>query len=853
HDGILRGRSFVASLGEGLPNDLILRPHHWHGASFDKGNSQQEVPGSLMGSIALLRQVFLDVDWYTDAHAAYSLNPNQIKPEFNAALEALAAVKDRTLIFETNDELSLVRADRVAREFGLPIVHVGSGREYIALKQIKQTGASLILPLNFPKQPKVRTIEDELDLSLAELRHWETAPSNAAMVNDAQITFALSTHRLKKTSEFLTNVRKAIDRGLPKEKALAALTTVPAELCGIGEMAGSLEPGKLANFLICDGDVFDKDATIHSVWIEGKEHELKPIPAADMRGEYALRLDTMSIRLKFTGTESKLKGEYGRGDESFKLEHVSSEDNKLNFSIRLDTLGSGGLLRFTGRFEDGTLVGWMNSEDGTRQKWTANRTNEYVAERDTSKSVDPEQLLSKLTFPNKAYAPVEAPEQQDVLVKNATVWTAESDGVLEGTDLLVRGGTIAEIGVDLKAADDVPVIDATGMHVTPGIIDAHSHIAISGDVNEGTEAITSEVRIADVVNPYDIAIYQQLAGGVTASHLLHGSANPIGGQLQLIKLRWGGTDEELKYRNVPSHIKFALGENVKQSNWGERYRTRYPQTRMGAEAIIRDAFQAAREYEASLSEYDALGKKDRSRTVPPRRDLELEALVEVLNSRMPVACHAYVQSEMLMLIRLAAEYGFQVRSFEHGLEAYKIASELAEAGVGVCTFSDWWAYKFEVYEAIPYGAALLHEGGALTVIKSDSREMARRLNQEAGKTIRYGDIDPVEALKMVTINAARVLGVDDRIGSIKAGKDADFVIWNGPPLSMYSKPHQTWIDGKKYFDIEVDRLLRARIREEKNGLIQKITKLSDRESKYSPESKGDDHPEGAYSLESEVN
>ncbi len=831
-DGILRGRSFVATLGDGLPNDLILRPHHWHVASFDKGTSQQEYPGSLMGVIALLRQTFLDADWYGTAHDAYLHNPDQPTPEYNSSLEALGEADNEIMIFESKDELSLIRADRLADEFGIPVIHAGSGREYIALKQIKATGAPIILPVNYPRKPEIKTLADEHDLSLAELRHWEWAPSNASLLNKAGISFALGTHKLKKKSTFLKNVRLAVRRGLPKDKALAALTTIPADICGISEKAGTLEKGKLANLVICDGDLFEDEAIIHSVWIQGKEFEFTPIPPVDMRGDYEFSLNDLTIKMSITGRETKLKGEFTAGEKKGKLTHIEFDENKLDFSIQLDTLGFDGLIRFSGRFDKGVINGWMSLADGTRASWTATRVSEFVPKPDEDDDEDEsEELVSKLTFPNKAYGRTTPPEQVDLLIKNGTIWTSDEAGVLENADMLIRDGLIAEIGSDLSAPKGVQVIDAEGKYVTPGIIDSHSHIAVSGDVNEGTEAVTSEVRISDVVNPYDIAIYQQLAGGLTASHLLHGSANPIGGQLQLIKLRWGETDEGLKFDESPHHIKFALGENVKQSNWGERYNKRYPQTRLGAEAIIRDAFQAAREYEDSWNRYNALSKKERARTIPPRRNLRLEALVDVLHSRIPVACHAYVQSEMLMLMSLAQEYGFQVRSFEHGLEAYKIGPEIAENGVAVCTFPDWWAYKFEVYEAIAYGASLLNEAGVLTVIKSDSREMARRLPQEAGKSIRYGNMDPVDALKMVTINPARVLSVDHRIGSLRKGKDADFVIWDGPPLSIYSKPLQTWIEGRRYFDLDEDKVLREQIREEKNRLIQKIVRVSGKDSK----------------------
>jgi imidazolonepropionase-like amidohydrolase len=381
--------------------------------------------------------------------------------------------------------------------------------------------------------------------------------------------------------------------------------------------------------------------------------------------------------------------------------------------------------------------------------------------------------------------------------------------VLQNTDVLIRGGKIAAIGRGLKESADT-VIDATGKHLTPGILDEHSHIAIEGGVNEGTHAVTAEVRIGDVINPDDINIYRQLAGGVTAAHLLHGSANPIGGQCQLIKLRWGAEPEELKFEGAPATIKFALGENVKQSNWGDRFTRRYPQTRLGVEEIMRDAFQAALEYEAEWQRWRALPERERQRSIPPRRDLQLEALLEILRGKRLIHCHSYVQSEILMLMRLAEQFGFRVNVFTHVLEGYKVARELARHGAGASTFSDWWAYKFEVYDAIPYNPAIMHEQGVLVAINSDDAEMGRRLAQEAGKSVGYSGISEEEALKFVTLNPARMLRVDHRVGSIEVGKDADIVLWSGPPLSTRSVVEQTYVDGRCYFDRARDEQLRQR-------------------------------------------
>ncbi|RMF61911.1 MAG: amidohydrolase, partial [Calditrichaeota bacterium] len=424
-------------------------------------------------------------------------------------------------------------------------------------------------------------------------------------------------------------------------------------------------------------------------------------------------------------------------------------------------------------------------------------------------------------FPLGAYSFSHVPEQpQNVLVTHATLWTCGPQGVLEDADLLVTKGKIAKIGKNLAAPKGAVVIDARGKHVTPGLIDAHSHTGISEGVNEATQAVTAEVRIGDVVNNRDIAFYRELAGGLTVANQLHGSANPIGGQNSVVKLRWGASPEEMKIADAIPGIKFALGENVKQSNWGDQFTTRYPQTRMGVEQIIRDRFKAALDYEKKWQEYRALKKK--KGVVPPRRDLELETLLEILHGKRLVHSHSYRQDEILMLMRVAEDFGFKIGTFQHVLEGYKVADVLAQHGAGASTFSDWWAYKFEVYDAIPYNGALMHNAGVVVSFNSDSDELARRLNLEAAKAVKYGGVPEEEALKFVTLNPAKQLRIDHRVGSLEVGKDGDFVIWSGHPLSTYSKCEQTWIDGRKYFDLQEDLQMRKAVLAERARLVQRV-------------------------------
>ncbi|TDI46733.1 MAG: hypothetical protein E2P01_08275 [Acidobacteria bacterium] len=462
-------------------------------------------------------------------------------------------------------------------------------------------------------------------------------------------------------------------------------------------------------------------------------------------------------------------------------------------------------------------------------------------------------LLTSLAAPAGAAAPRDTsawknatPEQPDaVLVQGATIWTSGSEGVLEDTDLLIRKGKIARIGKGLRAPRGAVVIDGSGKHVTAGLIDAHNHSAIVGGVNEGSNITTAEVRIGDVVNSDSIQVYRQLAGGLTTANLLHGSANSIGGQNAVIKLRWGALPEEMKFEGAPGGIKFALGENPKQSNFNND-NPRYPRTRAGVERSIRERFEAARDYRDARAAHE----KDSSR-VPPRRDLQLDALVEIMDGERLVHSHSYRADEIVMLLRLAEDFGFTISSFQHVLEGYKVADELAAGKAGASTFSDWWAYKFEVIDAIPYNGAIMWDRGVVVSFNSDSSDLARRLNTEAAKAVRYGGVPEAEALKFVTLNPAIQLGIDDRVGSLEKGKDADFVIWSGHPLSTYTICEQTWIDGRKYFDREDDLIAREAIAAERQELLAKVRaeaekeEEEDKEDEDEGEDKAEEEPEEA--------
>ncbi len=442
-------------------------------------------------------------------------------------------------------------------------------------------------------------------------------------------------------------------------------------------------------------------------------------------------------------------------------------------------------------------------------------------------------------YPLGAFGVDEVSEVETVLFDNMTVWTCGEQGILENAAVLIKDGKIAGVydsETERPSADRV--VDGEGKHLTPGIIDCHSHFASDSGINEGSQAITSEVRIGDFIDCDDITIYRQLAGGVTASNILHGSANPIGGQNQVVKLRWGMNDQQLKMIEAPQGIKFALGENVKRSrNAGNRRPDdpppRYPTTRMGVEQLMHNTFRSALQYKAKREAWNS----DR-KGLPPRRDLELDAIVEILEGSRWIHCHSYRQDEILALIRVLDEYDITIGTFQHILEGYKVAEKMAEHGAMASAFSDWWAYKFEVYDAIPYAGKLMHDAGVVVSFNSDDGELATHLNQEAAKAVKYGGVPEAEALKFVTLNPAKQLRIDQYVGSIEKGKHADIAIWNASPLSSFARCEQTWIDGRKFFDVQQDMEMQQQVAEMRQTLIQKI--LNSGEKMRSDDSRNDD-------------
>ncbi|EKE69226.1 amidohydrolase family protein [Gallaecimonas xiamenensis] len=801
-DGVFQGYSVSLSLADLPSNQLIYKDSGRQFMAFDKGSSPQAYPSSLMGAMALVRQTLSDAAWYKEAQ---SHEAAKAELEANADLAALGNLKSQGVLLATRHEDELLSAATLFKGFGLNPVYLGSNFEYDRADEVAKATNTVVLPLNFPKPPKVTSEADLERAQLADLRHWERAPSSAAALSDKGVAIAFTRHGLE--GSIWPALKKAIEAGLSEDKALAALTTVPAKVSGIDTIAGQLKPGMMADFVLASGNLF-KDGKVLSTWTQGQPHSQVPLSQAALWGDYQVA-GGYSLSVKADGGAS-----LSLGDKA--VDKLSSQFEDQHLQLRwVDEAGSHYWL-LSGSAKAPQLASFQGGA------WQNLVVSTKAAEDEKAEENGEQELVSRVTFPNQAYGLAAHPKQEKLHFKNATVWTSEKDGILEHSDVLVEDGVIEKIGKDLSTPRGYQVIDATGLHLTAGIIDEHSHIAISGGVNEFANAVTSEVRIGDVINPNDVSVYRALAGGTTSAQLLHGSANPIGGQAQMIKLRWGETAEDMKFKEAPASIKFALGENVKQSNWGDAFTVRYPQTRMGVKSLVADAFQTAREYQEARTGYDLLSRRNRSEVLPPRRDYRLDALVEIMNKERFVHAHSYVASEILALMEVAEEFDFRIQTFTHILEGYKVADEMKAHGASASTFADWWAYKFEVYDAIAQNACLMHDKGVLTSINSDSEDLIRRLNLEAAKSMAYCGMSPEEAWKMATINPAKQLKIDQYTGSIKEGKAADLVLWDANPLSARARVQATWVDGKRYFDRKQDLVERSAIKAEKAALINKI-------------------------------
>jgi imidazolonepropionase-like amidohydrolase len=688
-------------------------------------------PGSLMGSFAYLKQLWLDGQHYDRVWSAYEADPvGKVRPEWDRALDPMrdALRQRRPVLFPASDRIQIQRAIETAGVMGLPVIVYGAQRAWEAADVLAQGSVPAIVDLSWPTADDDEDETEEPDLRTLRLREY--APGTPAALARAGVRFAFSAAELGSPADARARVRDAIARGLSTDDALRALTVWPAEIFGVADRLGTVEPGKIANLVVADGDLFAEGTELRWVIVDGRPFEVE---------------------------------------------------------------------------DPATRLASSRAQDGPGRS-----RGEGEEEGEGARAADP--------GPPVAMADDRGPYREDAVtvIRGATVLTV-SDGTIENGTVVVRDGRIAAVGgADLAAPAGARVVDATGMYLSPGIIDAHSHIAADA-INEGSINVSAMVGIRDVLDPSDVSIYRALAGGVTSVNVLHGSANPIGGRNAVLKLRWGSDAEELIFEGAPPGIKFALGENVKR----DRTPDRYPNSRMGVQDVIRQAFLDAQAYMARWEAYEAASARGDDDALPPRRDLKLETLAEILRGERLVHAHSYRGDEILQLLRTAEEFDVRIATLQHVLEGYKVADEIAAHGAGASTFSDWWAYKVEAYDAIPYNAALMTERGVTVSINSDSGEEMRHLNQEAAKTMKWGGLSREEALKLVTLNPAIQLGVQDRVGSIEVGKDADLVLFDAHPLSMDAVVQQTYVDGKLFFDIRLDAERQRAIEEERKALMEK--------------------------------
>jgi len=1130
--GVFRGQSALVSTAAADSDPSMSRPPVYVSSVYQSVAMElggRAYPDSQMGAIALIRQTLSDADWAAaNGDAAESVIG---AGEFNALRHLIPLTVPSTegtptplsLVFDTADELEALRVAKIAREFKRSYMILGCGTEFARLDAIatdlKADKAALLLPVSFPKAPDVASMEKAESVELRDMMTWEQAPTNARRLHGAGVTFAFTTAKLRDKGNFLPNIRKFVRYGLPKEVALASLTTTPAALLAATDQVGTIEAGKRANIVVMNEELFDKQSKMRMLLVDGQLHQMNK-PDADVSGTWtvlasfpddAVRTIVISKGKPGDGDVVITKttpGKPAEGDKpevkeskvEAKARKVSIEGNQLTYVFEHDEFGADGLVSsfivfdldatpptyigrgmlpdgrefsfsgerqpdkltgvwptwfpaqagqaafqgaalvfdekntLTGRepfekvspvavknfawdgktvsyaldlpeqaggevtitmtpdlsadpdvargvvkskngefhftsvrrdanpfrgtwrvskadgkdvpadrkeqirvsigekdmrvtrtlddgttkeakgkdekFEDGTYAfthslnelgfDFLGKEGSSSDKlvirfgetlkddtiegtstFSDGSTHTYVAQRevkDDKKDEDdaPTDIPEKLGLPFGPYAMEAMPAQDRVYLTNATVWTNTDQGVLEGATVLLSGGKIEGIYRERPAVldlGDLPegtrVIDCGGKHITAGIIDAHSHTGISKGVNEGGQAVTAEVRIADVTNPDDVNWYRQLAGGVTSVLSLHGSANAIGGQSQTNKLRWGcARPDDMHFEGAIAGIKFALGENPRSVNW-DAGTGQYPRSRMGVEKLIRDRFTAAKDYEKAVQDgKSAAFRKDADETskggggipIPRalfthpreiRRDLELEALVEILAGERLIHCHSYRQDEIVMLTQVARDFDFKIGTFQHVLEGYKVADYVRDYSGGGSGFSDWWAFKVEVQDAIPAGFPLMHKVGAVASFNSDSNSLARHLNVEAGKAVKYGrevgGVSAEDAWKFVTLNPAKQLRVDDRVGAIKEGLDADIVVWTGDPMSTFSKAERTFVDGRELFSLEQDAKHRATITAERQRLIAKLLDYKKKNPEKADDKKDEPAKPGEFS------
>jgi N-acetylglucosamine-6-phosphate deacetylase len=942
--GILRGTGVIMTTAEDARDLQDCGGTPAMAAAFERGGwGQGGGPGSLMGSIAMMRQTLSDARWYAAAVDAAEQNALE-PPHRQDDLIALSPLMQghQSLLVETRDVKETLRAAKLASEMDVNLIILGSGDEYRDLEGVASSGATIIVPLDYPEQPKLDSIDSAIRVPLETLQAWEQAPTNLRRMQAAGIPTCVTTHDLDAPKDVHKALSQAIKAGLDADAALSHITTSPAVLLGIEDRAGRIAVGMPAHLVVCDGNLFEDDTEIQETWVSGTQSDYDKDPMVTFKGAGTLTIgdttadatldvaqkkltvtlsdggkakvkkvaltghrltasidgrildredwiriagvirgdsligravmpngDVMRMRLVITGdaddTDDEVADAEAAEDEldtekrdpatgvwigslefggdfqpPIELTVTRDEDGVLSGELMIMRqempMDAGsfdeatGTLEFSGQTPDGgaySIVAQVEGDEATGTASSPMGEAEFQVARQTEESdaddADSEPdvrwagIPSDVPFPLGARGRIKPVEPENIRFEHATLWTAGTNGIVENGCLVIRDGHIVWAG-PMEGAPEVaePIVDATGMHITPGLIDCHSHTGIDGGVNEFNESSTARVGIGDVVAGDDMNWYRQLAGGLTAANQLHGSANPIGGRNSVVKLRWGKHARDFPVDAAPPGIKFALGENVKRSSG------RYPDTRMGVDAFIRDRLATAQHYAETWDTWNAMDSQEQATKIPPRRDFEMDTLAEIIAGERLIHCHSYRQDEILALLRTCEEFGITIGTLQHILEGYKVADDIARHGAGASSFSDWWAYKIEVMDAIPYNGAIMHEQGVVVSFNSDDSELATRMNDEAAKAVRYGGLPPSEAIKFVTLNPAKQLQIDDRTGSLEAGKDADFVVWNLDPLDSYSLCQQTWIDGAKYFDRVEDAELAKRDTNERTRLVQLV-------------------------------
>jgi len=806
-DGVFSGTSDLMNLSDApIRRAVVASDVAMHG-SFATGEDG-EYPQTLLGVVAQFRQVLLDAAWHAKRLKYAERHPASASREpTDAALDALLPLLARAerLIFEANSENEINRALNLAGEFNLDVAISGGKEAWKVAERLKTQRVPLIVRLDFDDEPEYgkkkegregkrrgpdakesrgegvegepetaeekgegeakgeekkkdkEKIYEPLRLRKEQRRLWEEQVANIIRLNEAGVPFSLRTRDFKKVSEFWSNLRKVVERGLPEDAVIAALTTAPAEFLGLGDQLGSIRPGRLANVTLMDKPIADKKAKAKFVFIDGKKFEIDEDKGGDERP------DAPEGRRARPGRPPVL-GEHACADEQ---PPVEGEQQSSSFALHQEEQPP----------DEQAVEAPKESPDARKEKEEEDKGPDFAVE------IEADRVPKTHTGGS-------------VMIQNATIIPVSSPS-LENASILIRDGKIEAIGSIPTVPEGVTLIDGTGKFVIPGLVDCHSHLGIDG-VNEAALAISAEVRIADLINPQSVGIYRAVAGGTTTHHVMHGSANPIGGQNAIVKTKYGRSAKDMLV-DAPTTIKFALGENVTRANSSQGFGQRFPGTRMGVEAVIRTALEAAKAYQAEWDEFQnrLRGGAD---VPPPRRDLRLETLARVLSGDMTVHAHCYRSDEILRLMNTAEEYGFRIGALQHVLEGYRIAPEIARHGCGASTFSNFWAYKIEAYGAIPHNAALMTQHGVNVSINSDSPNTIRFFGLEAAKAVKWGGLDENQALRLVTLNPAMQLQIDDRIGSLEVGKDGDLAVFNGHPLNTFAKNVLTLIEGEVYFE-----------------------------------------------------